>query len=73
MGDPTDIANMAVILASDAASYATARTCFVDGGMTDFPDLETAAEGIPMIQGLAICCDYWRGVVICLIARAAFR
>ncbi len=38
MGNPEEIANMAVILASDVASYVTARTDFVDGGMTDFPD-----------------------------------
>jgi glucose 1-dehydrogenase len=31
-GYPQDIANMAVFLASDAASYCTGATYFVDGG-----------------------------------------
>ncbi len=38
IGQPEDIASMAVVLASDAASYVTATTVFVDGGMTDYPD-----------------------------------
>lgn len=37
VGKPEDIAGMAVVLASDAASYVTATTVFVDGGMTDYP------------------------------------
>jgi NAD(P)-dependent dehydrogenase (short-subunit alcohol dehydrogenase family) len=37
IGKPEDIAGMAVVLASDAASYVTATTVFVDGGMTDYP------------------------------------
>jgi NAD(P)-dependent dehydrogenase (short-subunit alcohol dehydrogenase family) len=37
IGEPEDIARMAVVLASDAASYVTATTVFVDGGMTDYP------------------------------------
>ena len=37
IGQPEDIANMAVVLASDIASYMTATTVFVDGGMTDYP------------------------------------
>ncbi len=37
IGEPEDIARMAVMLASDAASYVTATTVFVDGGMTDYP------------------------------------
>lgn len=37
IGEPEDIANMAVVLASDIASYVTATTIFVDGGMTDYP------------------------------------
>jgi glucose 1-dehydrogenase len=37
VGEPEDIARMVVILVSDAASYVTGRTVFVDGGMTDFP------------------------------------
>lgn len=38
IGTPGDIARMVVVLSSDAASYLTGRTVFVDGGMTDFPD-----------------------------------
>jgi NAD(P)-dependent dehydrogenase (short-subunit alcohol dehydrogenase family) len=38
MGDPAEIAGMAVVLVSDVASYVTGRTIFVDGGMTDYPD-----------------------------------
>jgi NAD(P)-dependent dehydrogenase (short-subunit alcohol dehydrogenase family) len=38
IGSTDDIAHMAVVLVSDAASYLTGTTVFVDGGMTDFPD-----------------------------------
>ncbi len=38
IGEPSDIAQMAVVLVSDVASYVTGRTVFVDGGMTDYPD-----------------------------------
>ena len=38
MGTPGEIAKMAVVLASDAASYLTGTTVFVDGAMTDYPD-----------------------------------
>jgi len=37
IGQPEEIARMAVVLVSDAASYLTGRTVFVDGGMTDYP------------------------------------
>ena len=37
IGEPEDVANIAVMLASDAASYVTGTTIFVDGGMTDYP------------------------------------
>ena len=37
MAEPQDIANMAVVLASDAAAYVTGTTVFVDGAMTDYP------------------------------------
>jgi NAD(P)-dependent dehydrogenase (short-subunit alcohol dehydrogenase family) len=37
VGEPTDIAGMAVVLASDVAGYVTGTTLFVDGGMTDYP------------------------------------
>lgn len=37
MGTPEEIARMAVVLLSDAASYVTGGTVFVDGGMTDYP------------------------------------
>jgi glucose 1-dehydrogenase len=38
IGEPEEIARMVVVLASEAASYVTGRTIFVDGGMTDYPD-----------------------------------
>jgi len=38
MGEPEDIARMAVVLVSDVASYVTGTTVFVDGAMTDYPD-----------------------------------
>ncbi|CAN5336805.1 SDR family oxidoreductase [soil metagenome] len=37
IGEPEEVAQMVVILVSDAASYITGRTVFVDGGMTDYP------------------------------------
>jgi glucose 1-dehydrogenase len=37
MGEPEEIAGMVAVLVSDAASYVTGRTIFVDGGMTDYP------------------------------------
>ncbi|WP_434713543.1 glucose 1-dehydrogenase (plasmid) [Rhizobium sp. YTUHZ045] len=37
IGQPEDIANMAIMLASEAAGYVTGTTVFVDGGMTDYP------------------------------------
>ena len=37
IGEPDDIAQAAVWLASDAADYVTGATLFVDGGMTLFP------------------------------------
>ena len=38
IGEPEEIARMVVVLVSDAGSYVTGRTVFVDGGMTDYPD-----------------------------------
>jgi NAD(P)-dependent dehydrogenase (short-subunit alcohol dehydrogenase family) len=38
MGKAEEIANMAVVLVSDTASYVTGNTVFVDGGLTDYPD-----------------------------------
>jgi glucose 1-dehydrogenase len=38
IGTTEEIARMAVVLVSDAASYVTGRTIFVDGGMTDYPE-----------------------------------
>ena len=38
MGDPAEIAQMATVLVSDLASYATGTTVFVDGGMSDYAD-----------------------------------
>lgn len=37
IGEPEDVSKIALMLASDAASYITATTIFVDGGMTDYP------------------------------------
>ncbi|MDX1600487.1 MAG: SDR family oxidoreductase, partial [Anaerolineales bacterium] len=38
IGEPKDIADMAVVLVSGAADYVTGTTVYVDGGMTDYPD-----------------------------------
>jgi glucose 1-dehydrogenase len=40
IGEPEDVANAAVWLASDAADYVTGATLFVDGGMTLYPGFE---------------------------------
>jgi glucose 1-dehydrogenase len=37
LGEPEDVAGMAVVLASDVAGYVTGTSVFVDGGMTDYP------------------------------------
>jgi NAD(P)-dependent dehydrogenase (short-subunit alcohol dehydrogenase family) len=37
IGTPDEIANMALVLASDIASYVTGTSVFVDGGMSDYP------------------------------------
>jgi len=41
IGQPEDIANAAVFLASDLADYITGITVFVDGGMTCYPGFAT--------------------------------
>lgn len=41
IGEPEDIARMAVWLASDEADYVTGSSLFVDGGMTLYPGFET--------------------------------
>ena len=41
IGEPDDIAQAAVWLASDASDYVTGATLFVDGGMTLFPGFAT--------------------------------
>ncbi len=41
IGEPEDIANAAVFLASDMADYITGITLFVDGGMTCYPGFAT--------------------------------
>ena len=38
MGRTDEIASMAVVLCSDAASYLTGTTVMVDGAMTDYPE-----------------------------------
>ncbi|WP_193073679.1 3-oxoacyl-ACP reductase FabG [Pseudomonas sp. FME51] len=37
IGQPEDVAGVAVFLASDLAAYMTGTTIYVDGGMTDYP------------------------------------
>lgn len=41
IGEPVDIANCAVWLASDHSDYITGTTIFIDGGMTLFPGFAT--------------------------------
>ena len=41
IGEPDDIAQAVVWLASDAADYVTGATLFVDGGMTLYPGFST--------------------------------
>jgi glucose 1-dehydrogenase len=41
IGEPDDIANTVVWLASDQADYLTGATIFVDGGMTLYPGFST--------------------------------
>lgn len=41
IGEPDDVARVAVWLASDAADYVTGATLFVDGGMTLYPGFAT--------------------------------
>lgn len=38
IGNPEDVAGIAVMLVSNVARYITGSTVFVDGGMTDYPD-----------------------------------
>lgn len=38
VGEPEEVARAAVFLVSDAASYMTGSTVYVDGAMTDYPD-----------------------------------
>ena len=37
VGEPDEVAGMAVVLASDVARYVTGTSVLVDGGMTDYP------------------------------------
>ncbi|HYC77590.1 MAG TPA: SDR family oxidoreductase [Planctomycetota bacterium] len=41
IGEPADIGQAAVWLASDAADYVTGTTLYIDGGMTLYPGFET--------------------------------
>jgi len=38
VGEPQDVARLAVVLASEVAGYVTATSVFIDGGMTDYAD-----------------------------------
>lgn len=38
LGKPEDIARIVVVVVSDIGAYATGRTFYIDGGMTDYPD-----------------------------------
>ena len=40
IGKVEEIGQMAVVLVSDAASYITGTTVYVDGGMTLYPSFE---------------------------------
>ena len=40
IGQPEDVANVAVFLASDLAAYMTGTTVYVDGGMTNYPGFD---------------------------------
>ena len=44
IGEPEDIGNAAVFLASDMADYITGTSLFVDGGMTLYPGLQPAVK-----------------------------
>ena len=40
IGEPEDVAQAAIYLASDMADYITGTTLFVDGSMTCYPGFE---------------------------------
>ena len=40
IGDPEDVAQVAIWLASDQSDYVTGTTIYVDGGMTLYPGFE---------------------------------
>jgi glucose 1-dehydrogenase len=46
IGEPEDIAQAVVWLASDAADYVTGATLFIDGGMTLYPGFATGGSQV---------------------------
>lgn len=42
IGEPQDVANVTVLLASDMTDYIVGASIYVDGGMTRYPGFENA-------------------------------
>jgi glucose 1-dehydrogenase len=50
IGEPSDIAQAAVWLASDASDCVTGSTTLVDGGMTPYPGIEDGPRAAPRLR-----------------------